>query len=361
MRHPFFSIIIPVYNVADEYFRVCMDSLINQTYTDFEIIIVNDGSNSDTTSLCNSFMQYDNRVKVVFQINQGVSVARNNGIKESNGKWILFVDADDWLEFNALKKLHTYLENKDYDILCFRAIREKKDSISAIIDYGIKFDYTYQMENLEERILLYRKAMQPSGIIKDSVAKDTFYYIWNKVFNRDFLCNNNLAFPVGIPNSEDKIFILRCLMCAERLHSVADVLYHYRIIEGSATRRFSMTIDEDRKKMLIELKQIARQMEEELQAKGNNTYYHGTIIQDYYLFAYMIFSSVVLRKFYHESYMATKKERKQQTRYVMCSEPFAFAIASISYSRMTKKDKLRLWLFRHKKFALFANMTKYMH
>ncbi len=360
MKNPFFSIIVPVHNVPENYLHICIGSLKNQTFKDLEIIIVDDGSGSHTAVLCDSFMQSDSRIKILHQSNRGVSVARNNGIKESTGEWILFVDADDWLEYDALKLLYSHLENNNYDILCFRAVRNRRN-VSSIIDYKLNFDYTYRMSNFEDRLLLYRKAMQPPGIAKNSVSKDTFYYIWNKVYNRNFLIRNNIEFPTGIPNSEDKIFILQCLRHAEMIHSISDVLYHYRILPDSATRKFSMTIDEDRRKLLIELRDIAQLMDEELQYKGEKSYRKGTIIQDYYLFAYMIFSSIILRKYYHENFNATMKERRSQVRKVMFMEPFASAIKSISFSSIDMKDKLRLWLFRHEKYFLFVMLVKCMH
>ena len=105
------SIIVPVYNVKEEYFEKCINSIINQTLKDIEIIIVDDGSINGISKNCRRFADNDDRIVFIQQRNQGVSVARNNAIKIATGEYIMFVDSDDWLEVNACERLYQYTKN----------------------------------------------------------------------------------------------------------------------------------------------------------------------------------------------------------------------------------------------------------
>ena len=99
-----FSFIIPCYNV-EEYLEECLDSVINQTFTDFEVICINDGSTDGSVKILDEFMQKDRRIKVIHKKNEGVSKARNEGIVKATGKYIMFVDADDWVDEEQYNEL----------------------------------------------------------------------------------------------------------------------------------------------------------------------------------------------------------------------------------------------------------------
>ena len=102
------SIVVPVYNVKESYLTKCLESIIHQTMKEIEIILVDDGSSNDSLKICNKFAEKDKRIIIIQQKNQGVSVARNNGIKISNSEYIMFVDSDDWLEKDACERLYKY-------------------------------------------------------------------------------------------------------------------------------------------------------------------------------------------------------------------------------------------------------------
>lgn len=113
------SVIIPVYNV-EKYLKTCLDSVVNQTYEDKEVILINDGSTDSSGLICDEYASRFNFIKVIHKKNAGPSVARNIGISEAKGKWIIFMDADDlWADKNCLDKLHTYAEKLNLDIVRF--------------------------------------------------------------------------------------------------------------------------------------------------------------------------------------------------------------------------------------------------
>ena len=111
------SIIIPVYN-CEKYITICLDSLINQTYSNIEIILVNDGSNDRSEDVIREFAKNDNRIKLYNQINQGVSVARNTGLDKATGEYIMFVDADDYIELDMVDELIKPIQNEHTIVFC---------------------------------------------------------------------------------------------------------------------------------------------------------------------------------------------------------------------------------------------------
>lgn len=113
-----FSVIVPIYNV-EKYLNKCIDSIMNQTYNDFELILVDDGSPDNCLSICNHYADTDNRIKVIHQENKGVSIARQNGVSIAKGEYLAFIDSDDWVEINFLSSMSFY------GIICELSVRYK--------------------------------------------------------------------------------------------------------------------------------------------------------------------------------------------------------------------------------------------
>ena len=127
------SVIIPVYNV-ELYIKQCLDSVINQTYTDLQIIIIDDGSTDGSKAICEEYANRDSRMVFISQENAGVSSARNKGIEQATGEWISFVDADDWLELNAYEKILDYSNKYDTPDLIFFNRKIMKNGM--LVDYS---------------------------------------------------------------------------------------------------------------------------------------------------------------------------------------------------------------------------------
>ena len=121
------SVIVPVYN-AEQYLRECLESLVNQTLEDLEIICVNDGSTDSSPKILEEYASKDSRIKIFHQENQGVSAARNLGISKVQGEYLVFVDSDDWIELNALEILYKTIDKRKSDILLFSNYRYYGDS-----------------------------------------------------------------------------------------------------------------------------------------------------------------------------------------------------------------------------------------
>ena len=144
------TIIVPVYNV-EKFLWKCLDSLINQTYKNLEIILIDDGSTDNSGKICDEFANVDNRIIVIHQINAGISIARNVGLDKMTGSYVTFVDSDDYLDLDAIEKFLTISTKEAADIVCCEAIIIFKD---RIIHNSNKENEKYSTELIKEKILL---------------------------------------------------------------------------------------------------------------------------------------------------------------------------------------------------------------
>lgn len=214
---PLLSIIVPVYNV-EQFLQKCIDSILAQTMTDFELILINDGSPDRCGEICDEYAVKDSRIIVIHQQNQGVSAARNAGLKIAKGEYIGFVDPDDWIEKNMYEAM----------------IESAQKYCADVVACGIKYydsDYTFIKSDLSvvkeydnEQMLLELFGM-PTCFGGNCV---------NKIFLRESI--RNLYFPVGINIDEDWIALLDYLSYCNKMIQIPNLLYNIFERTGSATR-----------------------------------------------------------------------------------------------------------------------------
>lgn len=206
------SIVVPVYN-EERHLKSCLDSLLNQSYENLEIICVNDGSTDNSLNILNEYSNKDSRIKIYTQSNSGASESRNNGLSKSNGKYILFVDGDDWIEKDAIKLLYENAENNDSELVLYNAIEEYPDKQrkriyplnNKDIDWNnFSFDY-----NFNKKLVL-----------------NTYLVIWTHFFRKSFLDKYNLQFKHKL--FEDNLFHIQVMIYAKRISYQPKILYHYR-------------------------------------------------------------------------------------------------------------------------------------
>ena len=211
MESPVFSIIIPVYNV-ELYLDKCIKSVLSQSYEDFELILVDDGSKDDSGKICDSYSSTDKRVKVIHKQNAGVSAARNTGLDKARGKYVCFVDSDDWIDNHYLQYVLDNIEG--WDILFFGSIWHYEDG-------GIR---SLSMKSAE-----YREE-KDKGIfllLENDVDINYFGFTWNKVFRRDIIEQYHIRFVEGLAISEDEVFTLAYCNRIKTLKIIDAPLYHY--------------------------------------------------------------------------------------------------------------------------------------
>ena len=152
MNVPFFSVIVPVYNV-EKYLKECVDSILGQSFSDFELILVDDGSPDNCPAICDEYAKKDEHVKVIHKPNGGVSSARNAGIQMARGEYILFCDSDDFYLDTAFEKIHYNLIQFNADILCFGI---RKETGNGLVDILPK---EYRGEIDDEMLLWHMRAL----------------------------------------------------------------------------------------------------------------------------------------------------------------------------------------------------------
>lgn len=240
--NPKFSIIVPVYNVVTE-LRRAVTSVMQQTFPDWELVLVDDGSTDGSEALCDSFGAQDPRIKVVHKSNGGVVSARLAGFQESTGDWIVFLDGDDEIVPEALSKIHNAIQRQRCEI--------------------VQYEYMMVKNGLEVEPECSNKVMVRSvGQIIDCVKHTPLdilgMCIWNKCYSRSIA---EQAFAdvgdVRISHSEDGLFAFAALLHAHHVYFSHDVLYRYVLRTSSAVHRVNVSIVSDRIQFMDRMRQLA--------------------------------------------------------------------------------------------------------
>lgn len=216
------SVIIPVYNV-EKYLAECIDSVLKQTYGNYEIILVDDGSIDDSGKICDEYAKNDKRIAVIHQENMGQATARNNGLYRAIGKYIYFLDSDDYIEPDTLKKLVKKAEIEEADIVFFDAVSFNDDTGKKSERQSYMKKMTYEACSGKEMFSKLQKNKEFNNAVPLTFLRHTF------------LINNNLEYIPGI-TMEDILFSFQVMNKAERAVHLREVLYHRRYRAGSVTK-----------------------------------------------------------------------------------------------------------------------------
>jgi glycosyltransferase involved in cell wall biosynthesis len=217
------SVIIPVYN-AEKYLAVCIESLLNQTLKQCEFIFVNDGSTDQSKPIIESYKKDDSRIILINQENQGVSVARNNGLKIASGEYVGFVDADDYVKSDLYQTMYDQIANCDGVIT---NLESEMEGQTYTLDYSFPQNVILDKNFINNELLPY------------FLKKDNLNSVVNKLYKNRIIKENNLRFPEGIALGEDGLFNIRFLSHANRIVYIPYSGYRYREVDGSATRSIS--------------------------------------------------------------------------------------------------------------------------
>lgn len=231
------SVIIPVYNV-EPYIKRCLDSVIGQTYGNLEIILIDDGSPDNCGKICDEYARTDKRITVVHKKNGGVGAARNTGIDRATGKWLTFVDPDDWLELDYYEKMMDMMEGKDVDVFSnggyFAEYRQRQETKRRIKD-----KYYYAGQNYsEKRDVFCAKVLVPNVSMDGLVGESSFGMLWNHVYRTSFIREHKIYNILGLQPHEDTLFMFTAFDQADSVAGCAYVGYHYnQTNENSSTKR----------------------------------------------------------------------------------------------------------------------------
>lgn len=224
------SVIVPVYKV-EKYLDRCVRSILEQTYTNLELILVNDGSPDNCPKMCDEWAKRDHRVKVIHKQNKGVSEARNDGIKNAKGDYLLFVDSDDYVDEN----LSEFLD---------KAVKTNCDVCYSKVFGFIDNKYKDKIINVS------------SSEVKYFIKKKYPISCWGRLFKRDFIISNNLYFGNTI-NAEDLEWSSRIYCLVKKIAVINSSFYHYKQTEESASKSFRYNNFESFYLNVVEIYRIA--------------------------------------------------------------------------------------------------------
>lgn len=213
IKFPKFSIVIPVYNV-ENYLSQCLESVVNQTLKDIEIICVNDGTKDRSRDVLETFQKADSRIQIIDKENGGLSSARNAGIKAATGEYILFLDSDDFIEKRTCERLYYEVLEHKPDVIVF----------GSHIFPHYPWPDQWLIHNLSTRTVGYHNG-GIKALIKENGARP---FVWRDCFRRSFLSKNKLLFDETIRFAEDLIFQFMAFPMATKVIFISDKLYHYR-------------------------------------------------------------------------------------------------------------------------------------
>lgn len=224
------SVVVPVYKVAP-YVEECARSLMRQTFRDIEVFLVDDGSPDNAGEICDRVAKEDARIHVIHQKNQGVSVARNAGMAQAQGKWICFVDGDDFLPDDAIEKLLKKAEETECDICIgdYHVVWEKKpmEGTSFILN---KQTDRFTFDELIENCML-------GNLKEDNVT--CIGVPWAKLYRRSFLEEKQLTYLPGLKRNQDVLFNLYCFAATDKIVYCRAPVCNYRVWENSAVNKYS--------------------------------------------------------------------------------------------------------------------------
>lgn len=278
--NPKISIIIPVYNV-EKYLRECLDSILNQTLKEFEVILVDDGSPDNSGIICDEYANRDSRFKVIHKKNAGVSAARNTGLKEAKGKWVTFIDSDDFVAKTFLENLYKPItEGLKVDFVQGGCVNYKNGEVESIEQ---QYDYFYSTDS--EALLNRFRGLAISKLLKTNI-----------------IAENNIVFDEKMRIAEDMAFTLDYIKHVSSYVFVPEIGYYYRrdnVSSATKSKRF-LTYDEE----LHRFKHIYNSIE---QYKN----YHS-LKEEQCMFRYSQCSDILMQAFFSLYRIKTEKRIRKQ-------------------------------------------------
>lgn len=217
----FFSVILPVYNV-EKYLRECIDSVLEQNFIDFELILVDDGSKDNSPLICDEYALKDERIKVIHKSNGGLSDARNMGTAKATGEYIIYIDSDDFITSkNFLNDIHKKATETQSDIILYK--------------FSKFFDDTKKLANCTFSLNFVENINDPDQLINALVKNDAYYGMaWIKAFRRKIAITNNIQFEKGLLG-EDMDWYFNLILCSNTISAIDTSYIAYRQREGSIT------------------------------------------------------------------------------------------------------------------------------
>lgn len=338
-----FTIVVPVYN-AEQYIDQCISSLINQSYPNLEIILIDDGSSDKSYEICTKYASVDKRIKLIKNCNHGVSYTRNFGIDIATGKYITFVDSDDWLELEAIKKVSEIFAREEVDVVqtnllyCTDKLKENRypQVINDILDNN-SFDEL--KKSIISSYYLQKKMKNQLGPVR---------CIGGKFYKTSILKENNIHFNNNIYILEDGIFNLNIYDKIKKIYICNYLLYNYRQNPTSTTFKYNSNQFEQSNI----INDILFNYIKNLNSNSVNFY------MVFYLNCFELLSTYIYREQREKKYNYNKFKKNIINRFMNSNYFYVESINYINFNYLTKKGKIILFLIKYKLFYILYVLCK---
>lgn len=230
------SVIVPIYN-TEPYLRQCLDSVVNQTYSNLEIILIDDGSPDSCGSICEEYANKDSRIVVIHKENRGLSAAWNDGMRTATGDWIAFVDSDDWLDTDYFENIMMNAESiglSDADVVIAGGRIDEKEKPEVVRNFTYPTIFCTEDEKESLKIRIHVSIKTPAG---DRLA--VLGYPWDKLFRVEFIKECGLWYDESMRGCADMLFDYQAFDCARKVIGCDYYGYHYRYVTNGVSKKYS--------------------------------------------------------------------------------------------------------------------------
>lgn len=335
------SVIVPVYNVEKRYLGECLDSILGQTYRDFELIIVDDGASDDIRKYLDAYDFRGSDARIIRQSNAGVAVARNKGIDAAEGKYITFIDSDDTIERDCFEGIIGYAEKNATDVLMWGLKLDFGNRQTGFSPYLCDIPH-FTKEQKEEVQFKTLVGILPFYVCPPA-SSDAAGSACAKLYKREFIENHRLRYTPGLKRAEDMEFNLRVFDAAEHIGYLYRFYYNYRQLDSSATYTY-------RDGGISVFAESLYAIREHLIRSGKSELF----FQVYYMRCMFFFLESMDMDYLNPCNPKPFGERIRALASKADEEPFAEAFANLSTKHLTFARKIPLYLIRHGHFTLLA-------
>lgn len=337
------SIIVPVYN-SEKYIEKCIESLINQTYQNIEILIINDGSTDNSYSICDEYAKKDTRIKLFSIENSGVSYARNLGIENAQGEFITFVDSDDWIKSNMIDFAVKKQNEDNADIIIWSCIKSNPNR-EILVPLLNEDDQSFT----DDKSYLYLKSINyfyKQDISKTAVSAGT---TWCKLYKRKFILENNLRFNPKLTRAQDTVFSINAFYIAGKISYYNEHLYHYRENEDSITSgtKFIKDTKTPFNSLLNEFILFTEKLD-------NPELYKEAI----HIRAILILMWHLKHKYFHEKFEGNLFKRRKSIKRLLNNKLYSESIKNVNLSDLPKKERIMVKFFKRNMILSFYIIYK---
>lgn len=332
---PQLSVIVPVYKV-EKYLARCVDSILNQTFSDLEVILVDDGSPDNCPAMCDELAKVDKRIRVIHKENGGLSSARNAGMRIAQGKYIGFVDSDDDVEPDMYETMLEAAENHDADFVMSDYFRISADGTRSLVSKSIRAG-AYGKEEI-------RKEIYPALIMGENMDYGPILSACICIYNREFLRKNSISFADDVKWSEDNLFSSYVGYCADRfVYLKGQGLYHYYQNPGTITTSYrpgAWSVYKRMNEYLVEFFSSKSDFDFSRQLKLHMIYYACNCVNA------------------ECRYAENTKDAKKRMGDILRDPKLKEAFCRFNFSGLPVKLKIQLWLMKYKCTGILAAIIR---